>query len=96
MNVVSLIIQLLAGAAGGNIAGRVLKERSLGTLGNSIAGIVGGGIGSWLLHAVGLLSGGGETGLATILADVASGGAGGALLMIVIGLVRGASTRTAN
>jgi len=33
-----LIIQLIAGAAGGNIAGALLKNQSLGTLGNSLAG----------------------------------------------------------
>jgi len=32
-------------AVGGNVAGNVLKQYDLGTLGNSIAGVVGGGIG---------------------------------------------------
>jgi uncharacterized membrane protein YeaQ/YmgE (transglycosylase-associated protein family) len=35
---VSLIIQLLSGAVGGNIAGNLMKKYDLGTLGNSIAG----------------------------------------------------------
>jgi hypothetical protein len=35
---VNLIIQLVAGAAGGNLAGSLLKQYNLGTLGNSIAG----------------------------------------------------------
>ena len=43
MDILSLIIQLLSGAAGGNIVGSVMKNQSLGTVGNSIAGI----IGSW-------------------------------------------------
>ena len=38
---VNLIIQLISGAIGGNIAGSALKDYSLGTLGNSIASIVG-------------------------------------------------------
>ena len=37
-----LIIQLISGAAGGNLAGSLMKNLSLGTLGNSIAGILGG------------------------------------------------------
>ena len=37
-----LIIQLISGAVGGNVAGAAMKEKSLGTVGNSIAGIVGG------------------------------------------------------
>ena len=40
-----LIIQLISGAIGGNVAGGVMKQHSLGTVGNSIAGILGGGIG---------------------------------------------------
>ena len=42
MNLVALIIQLISGAVGGNVAGNLLKQYDLGTLGNSIAGIVGG------------------------------------------------------
>jgi uncharacterized membrane protein YeaQ/YmgE (transglycosylase-associated protein family) len=94
MDIVSLVIQLLAGAVGGNVAGAILKDRSLGTLGNSIAGILGGGVGGWLLQAVGLLSAGGGLSLPSILADIAGGGVGGALLMALVGLVRGAQTRT--
>ena len=41
-----LIIQLILGAVGGNIGGVLFKNISLGTLGNSIAGIVGGGLGA--------------------------------------------------
>lgn len=40
-----LIIQLVLGAIGGNLGGALLKNLSLGTIGNSIAGIVGGGLG---------------------------------------------------
>ena len=40
----SLIMQLIGGAIGGNAAGGVLKNFSLGTLGNSIVGILGGGL----------------------------------------------------
>ncbi len=45
MNIIALIIQLLSGAAGGNLAGKLIKKIDLGTLGNSIAGILGGGLG---------------------------------------------------
>ena len=49
MNLIALIIQLVSGAVGGNVAGALMKKYSLGTLLNSIAGIVGGGIGGQLL-----------------------------------------------
>ena len=42
MNIASLFIQLRSGAAGGNPAGRLLKQFDLGPVGNSIAGVVGG------------------------------------------------------
>ena len=74
-----LIISLLCGAVGGNLGGMLLKKFSLGTLGNSIVGILGGGIGSQLLGGV-LGSG--------IGGQVGSGGIGGIVLMIVIGLIK--------
>ena len=47
-----LIISLLSGAAGGNIAGSLMKNNSLGTLWNSVVGILGGGLGSTLLGMI--------------------------------------------
>jgi uncharacterized membrane protein YeaQ/YmgE (transglycosylase-associated protein family) len=46
-----LIIQLILGTVGGNIGGVLFKNISLGALGNSIAGIVGGGLGAQVLSA---------------------------------------------
>ena len=73
----NLIIQLIAGALGGNAAGAVLKNLNLGTLGNSIAGILGGGLGGQIL---GMLGGAGATAAAaggtdmgSIIASLASG-----------------------
>ena len=48
----SLIISLLSGALGGNLAGKAMPNNSLGTLWNSVAGIAGGGIGSQVLGAL--------------------------------------------
>ena len=90
MNIISLIIEIISGAVGGNVAGAAMKESSLGTVGNSIAGIVGGGLGGTLLHSItgNAATGGGSLDLATILSNVAGGGVGGAILMAVIGLVK--------
>jgi uncharacterized membrane protein YeaQ/YmgE (transglycosylase-associated protein family) len=38
--IIGLIIQLIAGGVGGNIAGSALKQYNLGTIGNTIAGVV--------------------------------------------------------
>src|SRR6516162_2896866 len=83
MNIISLIIQIIGGAIGGNVAGAAMKENSLGTLGNSIAGIVGGGLGGTILQSItgNVATGGGSLDLTTILSNVAGGGVGGAILM---------------
>jgi uncharacterized membrane protein YeaQ/YmgE (transglycosylase-associated protein family) len=89
MNIVSLIIQLISGAVGGNVAGAAMKESSLGTLGNSIAGIVGGGLGGTILQMVmGTAAAGGGLDLQSILANVAGGGVGGAILMAIVGIIK--------
>jgi uncharacterized membrane protein YeaQ/YmgE (transglycosylase-associated protein family) len=84
-----LIIQLVSGAVGGNLAGSLMKKFSLGTLGNSIVGILGGGLGGQLLGMIGL--GGAEaaaasTGmdLTSILGSLAGGGVGGGVLMAIV------------
>jgi uncharacterized membrane protein YeaQ/YmgE (transglycosylase-associated protein family) len=89
MNIISLIIQIISGAVGGNVAGAAMKENSLGTLGNSIAGIVGGGLGGTILQMImGSATGGGSMDLTTILSNVAGGGVGGAILMAIIGIIK--------
>lgn len=89
-----LIIQLIAGAIGGNAAGALLKGQSLGTLGNSIAGILGGGLGGQILGmlgggaaAAGAAAGGGLD-ITAILGSIVSGGVGGGALMAVLGIVK--------
>jgi hypothetical protein len=83
-----LIIQLISGAIGGNVAGTLLKNQSLGTVGNSIAGIVGGGLGGFLLGLVGVATGSGSMDLSGILGSVGGGGVGGGVLMIIIGVIK--------
>jgi uncharacterized membrane protein YeaQ/YmgE (transglycosylase-associated protein family) len=67
-----------------------MKENSLGTVGNSIAGIVGGGLGGTILQSItgNAATGGGSLDMTTILSNIAGGGVGGAILMAVIGLVK--------
>jgi uncharacterized membrane protein YeaQ/YmgE (transglycosylase-associated protein family) len=90
VDLVALIVNLISGAAGGNLAGAALKDQSLGTLGNSIAGIVGGGLGGMILQALGLYAGGGGLDLGSLLSNIASGGVGGGVLMVVVGLIKAA------
>jgi len=85
-----LIIQLVSGAGGGNVAGGLMKQFSLGTLGNSIAGILGGGIGGQLLSLLGVATGSGGMDLGSIAGSIAGGGVGGGVLMAIIGVIRNA------
>lgn len=94
MDIASLVIQLVSGAVGGNVAGALLKKFSLGTVGNSIVGILGGGIGGQLLGMLGVGGGGGGAmDLGSILSSVAGGGVGGGVLMAIIGLIRKAMSK---
>ena len=94
MNLVGLLISLVSGAVGGNIAGAAMQDKSLGTLGNSIAGILGGGVGGWILGALGILAQtGGSLDLTSIVGNVASGGVGGAVLLVIVSLIKSAMAR---
>lgn len=88
-----LIIQLISGAIGGNVAGKLLPKLSLGTLGNSITGILGGGIGGTLLGMLGLATDGGMD-VSGIISSLAGGGIGGGVIMAIIGAIKNAMAKT--
>ena len=95
MDLVSLLISLVSGAVGGNVAGAAMKDKSLGAVGNSIAGIVGGGLGGFILKAIGLYAqSGGSLDPGAIVSSIAGGGVGGAILLVVVSLIKGAMART--
>jgi hypothetical protein len=95
--IIGFIIEIIAGAIGGNAAGAGVKKYSLGTTGNSIAGAVGGLILGQILRAIGI----GEPGMVTaegapaagvdvgaIISQLIGGGAGGAILTLIIGAIK--------
>ncbi len=84
----ALIINLISGAAGGNLTGKLFENLSLGTLGNSIAGILGGGLGGKLLGMAGIATATGGLDVASIVGSIAGGGVGGGVLMAIIGLIK--------
>lgn len=110
MDIVNLLISLASGVAGGNIAGAVSKENSLGTLGNSLAGLFGGGIGGYILQAIELANRTGLTNqlsnaanaapaatgldLGSILANIGTSGVSGAVLMVIVGLIKNALNKS--
>jgi hypothetical protein len=86
-----IILQLVAGAVGGNVGGAAMKNSSLGGLGNTIAGALGGvGGGSLLGPLLGMASTGGFD-----IGNIAASGVGGIVLQIVAGLIKGAMNKSA-
>lgn len=108
MDIVNLVISLISGLAGGNLAGAAMQEKNLGPLINSIAGLVGGGLGGYLLKALGLIAAATTTtaatgaapdlannafDLTTLLANIGGSGAGGAVLTAIITALKNASQK---
>ncbi|MBL9114354.1 MAG: hypothetical protein JNJ83_05055 [Verrucomicrobiaceae bacterium] len=77
-----LLIQLIVGALGGNAAGAILKKYSLGPLLNTIMGLIGGAGGSQVLDKFNINLG------SDLVNNIGGSGVGGAVLLIVVGLVK--------
>ena len=60
-------------------------------MGNSIAGILGGGVGGMLLQALGASVGGGGLDAGALIGSIASGGVGGSIVMVIVGLIKSAT-----
>ena len=89
--IINLIIQLVAGVVGGNAAGAALKDYNLGGIGNTIAGALGGVGGGQLLQvAIPAIAAaaGGNLDVWAIIGQIVGGGAGGAILTVIVGLVK--------
>ena len=85
-----IIIQLISGAAGGSALGAAVKNLSLGKLGDTITGLIGGIGGAQLLAILGILTGGGGMDATAVAGDVVGGGAGGAALLAIVGAIKNA------
>ncbi|MGB0843864.1 MAG: hypothetical protein ACPGVN_03880 [Alphaproteobacteria bacterium] len=82
-----LIISAVSGAAGGNVAAKFMSNLSMGTIGNTIAGLLGG---------VALAKGaniGGTGDIGSILAMVGTGAVGGGALTGIVGVIRNLISR---
>ncbi|MDE2445561.1 MAG: hypothetical protein KGO94_05225 [Alphaproteobacteria bacterium] len=85
-----IILQLVAGAVGGNVGGAALKDSSLGGLGNTIAGAVGGlGGGSVLGPLIGMAATAAAGGGGINIGNIAASGVGGLLLQVIAGFIKG-------
>ncbi len=88
-----MLIGLISGAIGGNIGGSIFKNLSLGTLGNSLAGVVGGALLPWILNSIGLggaadaMSGSGLAPM-ELVSQIGGGLVGGTGTMALVGAVK--------
>jgi hypothetical protein len=88
--IINIIIQLIAGAVGGNAAGAGLKDYNLGTLGNTIVGALGGlGGGQILTALLPMLAGTAENvDIGSVIGQAVGGGVLGAIITVVVGLIK--------
>lgn len=90
MDIIGLVTNLVGGGIGGNLSGAALKDKSLGVIGNTIAGVIGGAVGGYITQAVGILN---SLGLAdmTVGSIAAEGGIAavcGAILTAIVGFIK--------
>ena len=88
----SILINLIAGALGGAGAGKASPQFDLGTIGNIVAGLVGGGVlGQIVTLILPSLVAAAQTGnfsIGSIVSQAIAGGAGGAILTAIIGAIK--------
>jgi len=90
----AIIIPLISGAIGGNVADGIMKKANLGTALNSVVGILGGGMGGQVLGMLSLGSAAaGSLDISSIVFQVARGGIGGGILIAIIGLIKNAMAK---
>ncbi len=87
---IDLIIQIVAGVIGGYAAGATLKNCTLGAIGNTIAGAIGGVGGVQLLAQMvpALASTAGNVDASALVGQVIGGCVGGAIFAILAGLTK--------
>lgn len=87
-----ILINLIAGAAGGAGAGKASPQFDLGTIGNLVSGAIGGGVlgqvATLAMPAVMTAVQSGNYSASGIISQVIASGAGGAILTAIIGAVK--------
>lgn len=85
------IVLFVVGAAGGNALGSLAKSLSLGAVGNTLAGAVGGFMAGLLLPAIIpmlYVSPLGSLDIGFVIGQVVGGGVGGAVLTATVGAIK--------
>ena len=96
MDIVGLLVNAVAGAVGGGATGAALKEKGLGTMGNTLVGLIGGIGGGALMQQIGFLANTAQSAgfdVGALAGQVVGGGVAGAVLTAIIGLAKNAAKR---
>jgi hypothetical protein len=102
--VVSIIVQLIGGGIGGNGIAAIVKQLNLGPVGNTIAGAIGGWLGTWIAQQIPGLSGmlgnvaaaAGSTGgldIGALAGQGVTGIIGGGILTAIAGAIKNATSK---
>lgn len=97
MDFVTLLLPFFSGAAGGNLIGGIAKNLNLGSLGNSLAGLVGGGLGSLVignLLGIPMTATGAEADGSALLGQILGAGAGGGIMTAIVAMLQKSLSRT--
>ncbi|MFK0384709.1 MULTISPECIES: hypothetical protein [Rhizobium/Agrobacterium group] len=90
-----ILINLIAGAVGGNAIGKTSSNFDIGTIGNTIAGALGGGLlgqlVTLLIPAISAAAQAGNLSVGGVVTQLVAGGAGGAILTAIIGAIKNRS-----
>lgn len=88
--VLDLIIQIVAGVIGGHAAGLMIKDCTIGGIGNTIMGAIGGVIGGLVLQAAvpALAGSAGNVDIGALVGQVVGGGVGGFLMTVIAGVMK--------
>ncbi|MCA9235461.1 MAG: hypothetical protein KDA44_08305 [Planctomycetales bacterium] len=95
-SILPLLVQLIGGALGGNAVGAALKNLNLSKIIATIAGIIGGISGGQLAGVFELITkvfGEGQAG--ELLGNGAASAGGGAILTLIVGLIKKAMSKAA-
>lgn len=94
----ALVIQFASGALGGNLAGHLIRNLSMGPVVNSLLGMAGAGLGGFSMSMCGFDLGAmdNDLDLGAVVSSIAAGGIGGGFIMVIVGGIRYAMSRTAS
>jgi hypothetical protein len=92
--VTNLLIELIAGILGGNVAALLSHEHSFGVFGHSMAGAAAGGVSGYFLQTFAgtVLNGGGAANVpdpvTQVILQSLTGFAAGAILTLIVGFIK--------